>query len=71
MIEHPARVGSIDPQARKVVAHGDVRHAEGLRHRLQLAMAIGDADRTDVIALDEQQFERHPAVMGQMCRSSS
>ena len=34
-----------------------------LRQHLQLAVAVRDADRADVIALGEEQFEDHPAVV--------
>ena len=37
----------------------------GCRPGLQLAMAVGDADGADVVALGEQQFQRHAAVFAQ------
>ena len=46
----------------------DVRDAELLRQRLQLAVAVGDADRADVVALGEQQFEDRSCGS---CRSRS
>ena len=33
--------------------------------RLQFAMAVGDADGADVVALGEQQFQGHAAVFAQ------
>ena len=41
---------------------------ERLRQRLQFAMAVRDADGADVIALDEQQLQRHQSVMGELVR---
>ena len=38
---------------------------ETLRQRLQIAVAVRHADRADVIALGEEQFQDHAAVVGQ------
>ena len=61
-----AVVASVD-----VAAAGDwiveahVIHADARRQVLQLAVAVGDADRADVVALGEQQLDDHPAVVAQ------
>ena len=52
-----------------VVRKVDMRHAQPLRHRLQFAVAVGDADGADVIAFDEQQLQRHQAVVREASRS--
>ena len=52
-------------QAGIVVGVADVGDAELLRHGLQLAMAVGDAGRADVIALDQEQLDGHAAVEGE------
>ena len=43
----------------------DVVHADGDRQVLQLAVAVGHADRADVVALGEQQFDDHSAVFAE------
>ena len=39
-----------------------------LRQRLQLAVAVGDADRADVIALGEEQLQNDAAVLAGAAR---
>src|SRR5512146_2181315 len=66
VIEDEARVRQVDGQARKVVGEADGIDPHGGRHRLQLAVAVGDADGAGVVAFDEQQFESHAAVPCQL-----
>ena len=60
-------MGHIDRQARIVVGVAHMSDTQGLRHRLQLAMAVGDAGRADVIALDQQQFDSHAPIERELC----
>ena len=50
---------------REAVFVADVVHALRVGQRLQFAMAVGHADGADVIALGEQQLQRHAAVLAQ------
>ena len=63
VVEHPARVRHVDRQAREVVRQVDMGEPEGLRQRLQFAIAVGDTDGADMVALDEQQLQRHQPVV--------
>ena len=49
----------------KAIFVADVVHALAVGQRLQFAMAVGHADRADVVPLGEQQLQRHPAVLAQ------
>ena len=68
VIKDEARVAHVYLQARVVVGVADVGDAERLRHGLQLAMAVGDAGRADVVALDEEQFDGHAAILCELGR---
>ena len=68
VVEHEARMRHVDRQARRIVGIADVGDAEALRQSLQLAMAVGDADRAEVVALDEQQLQRQAPVTVQAVR---
>ena len=69
VVQNEAGMRDIHRQPRVVVGEADVGEAERLRQRLQFAMAVGDADRADMVALDEQQLQRHQPVMGDGCPS--
>ena len=56
-------VRGIDGDVRVLVGEADMRYAMSGREVLQVAMAIGHADRADVIPLGEEQFQRHPPVL--------
>ena len=56
----------VDRQARIVVGEADVGDAELLRQCLQFAMTVRDADGADMVAFDEQQLQRHHAMMGEI-----
>ena len=66
VVQHAARMRDIHRQAREVVGHVDMREPQRLRQGLQFAMAVGDADGADMVALDEQQLERHQPVVGEV-----
>ena len=58
-------MGRVHAPFRKVIIVAHVVHAQAVGQRLQFAMAVGHAHGADVIALGEQQFQRHAAVFSQ------
>ena len=67
VIERITGMGQVQRKFRIVVSKTHGVHAHGAGHRLQLAMAIGDADRADMIALDKEKFERQASISHQLC----
>ena len=61
--EQPVRAVHAPFREAVIVAH--VVHALAVGEGLEFAMAVGHADRADVVALGEQQFQRHAAVFAQ------
>src|SRR6185437_2293813 len=58
-----AFVRGVHRKRRIAIGQPHVREPLVLRQRLQLAVAVGYAHGADVVALGEQQFEDHPAVL--------
>ena len=57
---HGRAPGEVRPRRR--------RHAQPVRQRLQLAAAAFLADRAEVVALDEQELDNAPTVIGELFR---
>ena len=62
MIDRKTVVRGIHLQVWIAIAKVHVRNAKLLGEGLQLAVPVRDADRADVVALREQQFENVAAV---------
>ena len=63
VVDGEALVRGIHGQRGIAIGQADVGQALLLRQRLQFAVAVGDADRADVIALGEEQLENHAAML--------
>ena len=68
VIENEARVRHVDGQFGEVVGEADGADAQGRGHRLKFAMSVGDADRANVVSLDQQQFHGDAAIARQFRR---
>src|ERR1035437_3822744 len=62
LVENEAGVGHVHGEARIVVGVAHVGDAQLAGHELEFAMAVGDAGRADVVALDQQQLDGHFSV---------
>ena len=63
MIEGEPLVRGVDIQFGVAIGQPDVGQALLLAERLQLAVAVGDADRADTVALGELKFEDRAAML--------
>src|SRR5208337_1757981 len=62
VIHAEAQMGVVHTPFRKAIIVTHVVHALAVGERLEFAMAVGHARGADVIALGEQQLQRHAAV---------
>jgi len=69
VVEDEARMGQVQRESGIVVSKADRADAEGAGHGLQFTVTVGNANGTDMIAFDQQEFDRHPAVLGELGRS--
>src|SRR6185312_15627825 len=53
VVKHVARVRQIDGQTREVVGEAHVGDAQRVRHVLQFAVTVRDANRADVVPLHQ------------------
>jgi hypothetical protein len=68
VIEAEARMGGIHRALRILIREAAVIHPHRHRHVLQLAVAIGDAEGTDMVAFGKEQLDRHAAEFPQLGR---
>src|ERR1019366_143280 len=68
VIHHEALVRGIHREARVSIGEVHVGHAQGQRHGLQVAVAVGDADAAHVVAFGEHQFQNAAAELRQALR---
>ena len=62
VVNHKPVVGSVHGGLRIAIGIVNVGYVQLLRHGLQLTVAVGNADRANVIALRKQQFDNALAV---------
>ena len=65
MVHAEERVGVVHAPLGEAVVVADVVHALAVGEGLEFAVAVGDADGADVVALGEEQLEGHAAVFAQ------
>jgi hypothetical protein len=65
MVDGEALIRGVHLEIGIAVRQAYVRQALLLGQRLQFAMAVGDADRADVVALGEEQLENRVPVLSQ------
>ncbi len=68
LIEDEAGVSHVHGEAGIVVPVADMCDAQLAGQRLKLAVAVTDAGGADVVAFDEEQFDGHLAIEGQLGR---
>ena len=68
VIEHKSRMRHVDRELWIVVGQSNSADPKCAGHRLKLAMAVRNADRANVISLDQQEFQRDPSITRQFGR---
>src|SRR5260370_23197806 len=66
VVQHVAGMRVVHRELRVGVWIAHMGHAEALRHGLQLAMVIGNADGALVIAFAEEELDGNPPVLRQL-----
>ena len=69
VVDGEALVRGVDGELGVAIGQADVGQALLLRQGLQFAMAVGDADGADVVALGEEQLENGAAMLAAGVRS--
>ena len=65
MINNEPFMRSVNRGLRVEIFKSHVGHPELLRETLQITVAIGDANRADVIPFRKEQFQDHEAIFAQ------